>query len=424
MEQGCIDVCICFFNFFLQFNNKEQKRDSVEQKREKNKRFRSTCGGQWRGRTRRTPAWRSTSAGRWRGRPGWSHRSRRSTSSRGSDDLDLDGGGSQGSDLLLHAVSDTGVHGGAAGHDGVGVQVLPDVNIALHDGVVSGLVDAAGLHSEEGRLEESLGAAEPLVADGDDLAVGQLVGLLQGGGGGGGGHLLLEVQGDVAKLLLDVTDDLALGGGGEGVAALGQDLHQVVGQLAASQIQTDDGVGKSITLVDGDAVGDTVTGVHDNTGGTAGGVQGEHGLDSDVHGGHVEGLEHDLGHLLPVGLGVKGSLGQEDWVLLWGDTQLVVEGVVPDLLHVVPVGHDSVLNGVLQGEDTPLGLGLVTDIGVLLSHTDHDSLVAGTADDGGEDSSGSVISGEASLAHAGAIVNNEGSNVFVTHLGLFCVFLY
>merc|ERR1712038_1066587 len=43
----------------------------------------------------------------------------------GSDDLDLDGGGSQGGDLLLHAVSNTGVHGGASGHDGVGVQVLP-----------------------------------------------------------------------------------------------------------------------------------------------------------------------------------------------------------------------------------------------------------------------------------------------------------
>merc|ERR1712038_2054878 len=45
----------------------------------------------------------------------------------GSDDLDLDGGGSQGGDLLLHTVSNTGVHGGASGHDGVGVQVLPDV---------------------------------------------------------------------------------------------------------------------------------------------------------------------------------------------------------------------------------------------------------------------------------------------------------
>merc|ERR1712158_261824 len=61
---------------------------------------------------------------------------------RGSDDLDLDGGGSKSGDFLLHSVSNTGVHGGATGHDGVGVQVLTDVNIALHDGVEGGLVDA------------------------------------------------------------------------------------------------------------------------------------------------------------------------------------------------------------------------------------------------------------------------------------------
>merc|ERR1712240_459904 len=324
----------------------------------------------------------------------------------GSDDLDLDGGGSQGGDLLLHAVSDTGVHGGASGHDGVGVQVPPDVDVALHDGVVGGLVDAAGLHAQEAGLEESLGAPEPLVADGDDLAVGQLAGLLQGGGGGGSGHLLLEIQGDVAELLLDVPDNFPLSGGGEGVSTLSENLHEVVGQLTASQVQTDDGVGESVTLVDGDTMGDTVTSVHDDTSGTTGGVQGEHSLDGHVHGGHVEGLEHDLGHLLPVGLGVEGSLSEQDWLLLGGNTQLVVEGVVPDLLHVVPVGDDSVLNRVLEGEDTSLGLGLISNIGVLLSHTYHDTNVSWAAHNGGEDGPGGVVSGEPGLAHAGAIVTD------------------
>merc|ERR1712176_907674 len=115
-------------------------------------------------------------------------------------------------------------------------------------------------------------------------------------------------------------------------------------------------MGESVTLVDGDTVGDTVTGVHDDTGGTSGSVQGEDSLDGNIHGGHVESLEHDLGHLLTVSLGVEGSLSQEDGLLLGGNTELVVEGVVPDLLHIIPVGDDSVLNGVLQGEDTPLGL--------------------------------------------------------------------
>merc|ERR1712026_110769 len=166
----------------------------------------------------------------------------------GSNNLDLNGGWSKGGDFLLHTISNTGVHGGASGHDGVGVQILPDVNIALHDGVVGGLVDTAGFHSEEGRLEEGLRGTEPLVANGDDLTVGKLIGLLKGGGSGSGGHLLLEVKGNIAELFLDVTDDLTLSSGGERVASLGEDLHEVVGELTASQVQTEDGVGESITF--------------------------------------------------------------------------------------------------------------------------------------------------------------------------------
>merc|ERR1712140_48098 len=156
-------------------------------------------------------------------------------------------------------------------------------------------------------------------------------------------------------------------------------------------------MGEGITFIDWDTVGDTISRVHDNTSGTARGIEGEDSLDGNIHGGHVEGLEHDLGHLLTVSLGVKGSLSQKDGLLLGGNTELVEECVMPDLLHVIPVGDDSVLNGVLQGEDTPLGLGLVTDIGVLLSHTHHDTLVSRATNNGGEDSSGSVISGEAGL---------------------------
>jgi len=334
----------------------------------------------------------------------------------GSDDLDLHGGGSEGGQLLLHSVGDTGEHGGSTRQDNVAVQVLTDIDIALHDGVVRGLVDTSGLHTQERGLEEGLRAPEALVSDGDDLTVRKFVGLLEGRGRGSGLHLLLEVKGDVGELLLDVTDDLTLGGGGEGVTTLGQDLHQVVGQITASQIQTEDGVGKGITFIDGDGVGDTISGVHDDTGGTSRGVQGQDGLDGDVHGGGVEGLEHDLSHLLTVGLGVEGSLSQKDGVLLRGNTELVVEGVVPDLLHIVPVGDDTVLDGVLQGEDTSLGLGLISDEGVLGVHTDHNTSVARTTDNGGEDSTGGVITSETGFAHTGSIVHNKSLNFVVAHL--------
>merc|ERR1712106_115514 len=274
-----------------------------------------------------------------------------------------------------------------------------------------------GFHSEEGRLEESLRAAETLITNGDDLTVGKFIRLLQGGGGSSGGHFLFKVKGNIAKLLLDVTDNFTLSSGGERVATLGEDLHQVVGKFTSSKIKTDNGMGKGVTFIDWDTVGDTISRVHDDTSGTSGSVEGEDSLDGNIHGGHVEGLEHDLGHLLTVSLWVEGSLSQKDGLFLRGNTELIVEGVVPDLLHIIPVGDDSVLNGVLEGKDTSLGLSFISNIGILLSHTDHHTLVAGTSNNGGEDSSGSVISSKSSLAHAGAIVTDKGSNVFVTHLG-------
>merc|ERR1719350_2722081 len=154
----------------------------------------------------------------------------------------------------------------------------------------------------------------------------------------------------------------------------------------ASQVQTEDGMGKGITFIDGDIVGDTISGVHDHTGGTTGGIEGEDSLDGNIHGRHVEGLKHDLSHLLTVSLWVKGGLSQEDGLLLRGNTEFIIEGVMPDLLHIIPVCDDTVFNGIFQGEDTSLGLSFITNIGIFLSHTNHNTLVAGTSNDGGEDS--------------------------------------
>ena len=79
------------------------------------------------------------------------------------------------------------------------------------------------------------------------LSVGKFVGFLERGGGSGGGHFLFEVQSDIAKFLFDVTNDFALGGGGEGVTSLSEDFHEVIREVTASQIQTENGVGKRIS---------------------------------------------------------------------------------------------------------------------------------------------------------------------------------
>lgn len=267
-------------------------------------------------------------------------------------------------------------------HDNVAVEILTDIDITLHDGVEGRDVDASRFETEDGRLEESFWGPEPLVTDGDDLAIGKFVGLLEAGALGCSLNFLLEIKRNVAELLFDVTDNFSLGSRGESVATLSEDLHQVVGQVAASHVNTGDSVGKSETLVDGNDVGNAIARVEYDTSGTTGSVEREHSLDGDIEGGSVEGLEDDLSHLLSVRLGVDGRFGKENWVLFRGNAQLVVEGVMPNLLHVIPVGDNAVLDWVSQGEDATLRLCLISDVRVLLTHTNHDAMMTRSSDDG------------------------------------------
>ena len=92
-------------------------------------------------------------------------------------------------------------------------------------------MDVSGLHVKKAIVFQApslsdlgLGGPALLVADGDDLAINQFAGLLQGCGGSDSGNLLHKVQGNVAQLLLDFIDNLFLCCSGEGVAPHGEDI--------------------------------------------------------------------------------------------------------------------------------------------------------------------------------------------------------
>ena len=339
---------------------------------------------------------------------------------RGSDDAGFEASGTGGLEFLGEAFGHTGEHGGTTGEDDVGEEILTDVDVALGDGLGDeGGVAITITETDEVRLEEGFGAAEALRFDGDDGGIGEfelsfdgLVVLLL--------HFFVEVEGDVAGLFLDVTDDFLFGGGGEGRTAFHEELHHVLSKVATGKIDTADGVGHGETFVDGDGVGDTITGVEDNTGGTTSGVEGEDGLDTDVHSGAVEGFEHDLGHLFTVGLGVHGSFSEEDVIFFGVNAEFIVEGVVPDEFHIVPVGNNTVFDGVGDGEDTTAGLSVITDEVVLLGGAKH-SLSGGSlgaTNNGGEDDTRSVITRETGLNHTGTVVTDNITSIFVTHVVL------
>ena len=59
----------------------------------------------------------------------------------------------------------------------------------------------------------------------------------------------------------------------------------------------------------------------------------------------------------------------------------------------------------LEGEDTTLALGLITDVGVFLSHSNHHTLMARATDNRGEYFTGFFLSGETDL-YIGTVVEN------------------
>lgn len=81
---------------------------------------------------------------------------------------------------------------------------------------------------------------------------------------------------------------------------------------------------------------------------------------------------------------MESTFGEEGGVLGGGYSELVVEAVVPDLGHVVPVVDDTVLDGVGELQNSLLGLGLLADEHFLVVHANHDILILWAANNGGE----------------------------------------
>merc|ERR1719361_2556511 len=98
-------------------------------------------------------------------------------------------------------------------------------------------------------------------------------------------------------------------------------------------------------------------------------------------------------------------------MLLRLDSQLVEESVMPDLLHIIPRSHNSVLNRVFQCQNTSLRLSLISNIGVLLSHSHHHSLMSRSSHNRWEDSSWCVISGKSCLDHTTSVVDNQSLGI-------------
>ena len=96
---------------------------------------------------------------------------------------------------------------------------------------------------------------------------------------------------------------------------------------------------------------------------------------------YAECFEHDLGHLLSIGFGIERRFGEKNGMFLGRHTELVVEGVMPDLLHVVPVSDNATFDGMLKSENASFRIDFVADVGIFLPRAHRGILIARSTND-------------------------------------------
>jgi hypothetical protein len=140
-------------------------------------------------------------------------------------------------------------------------------------------------------------------------------------------------------------------------------------------------------------------------------------LDGCKQSRNIEGLEQDLGSRVAVGTRIERRFSQEDRVLFTQCLELFGVDVLPDLLHVVPVGDDAVFQRVADLEQTAQLLGFLTDKDVSFESAGQDAQVLGTTDVGWEITFGRVFASETRSDGAAAIVqHNRGVVECICHL--------
>lgn len=138
--------------------------------------------------------------------------------------------------------------------------------------------------------------------------------------------------------------------------------------------------------------------------------EGEHGLRLEHAAFEAKLLKDELGHFLSVPWGIQGSLGDEN---LRGavvfDAHLLLEGVPPQLLEVVPVVDFSVGDGVPDIQKGAIRRRLITehdffefDIADVLVGTEHRS-----AHDGGDVPAGEAVASKAHLEVTCTIIAHD-----------------
>ena len=340
----------------------------------------------------------------------------------GSDDFHLSAWWGELGELRFKSISETSVHGGTTREDNVLAEILSNINIRSLNRLPGEFVEGSASHTGKGWLEEEFWAAHSHnTTNVDDSLIWKGVWFVILRGALSSLGFLIEVLSDVAKFFFNVLDDFFLGRGGEVLSSVvNEELLKPLSKNSSSDFHLLDSVWNRETFENWDSVGNTITRVDYETCGSSCGVEGHDSLNGDVAVWNLEGLEHDGSHLFSVCLWVSWGLSKKNTSeFSWVASELIVEGVLPDLFHIFPGLNDTGGNWVVELKDTSLLVGFLTNVFRFLVNTLHGRSVLGSSDDGWEDASWGFFTGKTGLDHTGSVVNDD--SLCFTHLKVVCL---
>ena len=264
-----------------------------------------------------------------------------------SNDADPDSLGNQLGQVLRQPVCESREHGGPARENDVFVQLSPQINLCLLDGLVDELGEpkrSCLFKPNHRRVEQDLGDRERLWPKVDRHPVAHLVRLRL--------HrpkLCLVVERNTAGLLLQILHGL------HGrrivlklVPLVGKQREQPPCEIPPSHVQTVDRTRNRVPLHNRNNMRHSLPTVQNNPRRPPRRIQRKHCLQRNVQRRNPKRLKHNLGHLLPVLQRVQRRLGQKHRLVLRINIQSLKENMLPDLLNIIPVLHNPMLHRVPQ----------------------------------------------------------------------------
>mmetsp|Transcript_8499 Transcript_8499/g.12877 ORF Transcript_8499/g.12877 Transcript_8499/m.12877 type:complete len:271 (+) Transcript_8499:356-1168(+) len=190
-----------------------------------------------------------------------------------------------------------------------------------------------------------------------------------------------RVKCHTARPLLDLPHGITLGTGLEGISCPSQFNLEVVCDITPSQVHSLNSMRHRKPFKHRHCVRHTISRIKNNPSCSPRGVQGENSLGGKEESGGRERFKEDLGGFLAVASRIQRSFSKKNRVLRRLCVQLLI-CLFPQLLHIPPPGHNTMLHGIVNPHQASKILSFLTNKILSLQRPRHHSIMFRCPDKG------------------------------------------